>query len=243
MAYYKWFQAGAVDPVRDQEWSTDGLAKMKGRGGAQSVAWRPEQLANGSLQEELWEVELEKPEETPNAVLAKKGRLVRREDAWNDEVAGEIAKEWIFGARDRYAEALRIGERQADGPAGLGDQMAAAGTRKDIEAAADATSQELRRIYDALGDETESREKSITLVLEVSSLWDATQAVVNDPPHVAASKAFVTRHDSAVSLKRATDQFERGLDYAAAFQASLDEFQAEFPRIGEEFAGRLALAR
>ena len=242
MAYYKWFQPGAVDPQRGEAWSTDGWAKMKSWGGQRSWAFLPEKLLGaGDLLPELWQVELEGEEPEDHAVPAKKGRLVVRVEAWNDETAAALAKEWIFAARDNYAEALRIGERHADAPAGLGDEVAAAGTRKDIEAAAEKAAAELRRIYDALDYEAESP-TSIALVIEVSRLWEATRAVINEPPVVAATAALLARQDSAVTLERARDQFERGQGYQAAFQAWKANHQVEYDRLGAEFAGRLGLA-
>ncbi|HXV32448.1 MAG TPA: hypothetical protein VD769_00455 [Gaiellaceae bacterium] len=98
-------------------------------------ALRPEALA-AWLAEELWRVELDDGAEeiVPGVLVAPRGRLVSRVEAWNDEVAREFARECAARARDGAtglaadfaADATAAAERATAGPtAVLAGYMAA----------------------------------------------------------------------------------------------------------------------
>lgn len=91
----------------------------------QSRALTSDRLAQ-SLLPELWEVELAGGvKEKDDTLVARKGRLVQRVAAWNDATAKPVAEDWIYAARDYYAEALRaVGTEQ--GAARLGGALAQA---------------------------------------------------------------------------------------------------------------------
>jgi hypothetical protein len=102
VALYKWFLPGRVDPIpeRDVVWPepAGGWVKMSGLrerlSGQQTWASTVGGLSE-RIWQELWEVEVDAPK--PNSkgmVFAKRGRLVRRIDDWNEECASRLCSEW-----------------------------------------------------------------------------------------------------------------------------------------------------
>jgi hypothetical protein len=89
-------------------------------------ALRPEALAPW-LAEELWRVELdgEAEEIVPGVLLAPRGRLLSRVEAWDDEAAREFAR--------------ACAERAREGAAGLAAEFAADATAAAENATAGAT--------------------------------------------------------------------------------------------------------
>jgi hypothetical protein len=101
--YYKWFLGGRVDPhsEKDTAWpdpaSGGGWFKMGGTRGTllnkqPSFATTIERLPEG-IWEELWLVDLDKPVTSQGLVHAKRGRLVKRIDAWNETAATSFTEE------------------------------------------------------------------------------------------------------------------------------------------------------
>lgn len=241
MPAYKWLQPGAVDPDTGAIWSTDGWAPMRRMfSKKRSVAYPPEDLA-ATLESELWEIETEGKVEAyhhtktlkPGGFTAKRGRLVRRIDAWNDEAAGDVGKDSILRTRDLLAEAMgAVADLGLGDPAALREiarPLAAAQTRADIEAAA--------ACFEDLPKPTRPvAEVPVVAVTGLRStglmLWEAATAVMTDPPAKAAKLAVKAR---AMAAGRSV--------FADAAKAGETDFNAVWARVMTAgFAERRLLA-
>lgn len=104
MIAYKFLDDGAVSPITgfrwpQGEWVDAGGVDPCRRGiHACTVAQLPYWLAR-----ELWEIELEgELVNQARKVVAARGRLVRRLDAWNDEMRDELAADVLARTRSRF---------------------------------------------------------------------------------------------------------------------------------------------
>lgn len=206
MQAYKWLSQGAVDPDTEGRWNAEDWTPMKRLFSKQrSIAYSGEDLA-ATFEAELWEIEAEGKIEPYRLVktlpavgfTAKRGRLLRRVEAWNDELAGEVAKECILRARDLLSQAMgMVADLGLGDPAALRDlagRLAAARTRADIEAAA-------ARFESLPGVPETTTQVPVVAVSGLLSngqnLWEATTAVMTDPPHEAARMAAAARTQAA----------------------------------------------
>jgi hypothetical protein len=114
MPAYKWFLAGRIDPQSEQDrvWPLPsregGWVKMGGSLGRLAVRKTVSSTAStlrsvpDGIWDELWEVELDQPRTNDaGVVIAKRGRLVRRIDAWDEtaartfhDEAHELRRQW-----------------------------------------------------------------------------------------------------------------------------------------------------
>lgn len=228
MQAYKWLKPGAVDPDTGATWNTDGWTPMRRLfSKKRSVAYPPEDLA-ATFEPELWEIEADGKVEPyqlvktvePVGFTAKRGRLVRRIDAWNDEAAGEVAKESILRARDLLAEAMgKVADLGLGDSAALRDlagPLAAAQTRADIEAAA--------ARFENLPPGILSAEVPVVAVSGLRSnglmLWEAAAAVMTEPAGEAARLAANAR---AMAAGR--------MDFAKAAEAGESDINAVLDRV------------
>lgn len=114
MLAYKFLAAGAVAPFTGRSWPLPSaglpgawLVAPDGDLARRGVhACREEDLSLWP-DEELWVVELDGPFlAAPHQIVAARGRLLRRVEAWNEETARAYAVACAFRARDLVAEAL-----------------------------------------------------------------------------------------------------------------------------------------
>lgn len=229
MQAYKWLKPGAIDPDTGATWSTDGWTPMRRLfSKKRSVAYPPEDLA-ATLESELWEIEAAGKVEPyqlvktlePVGFTAKRGRLVRRIDAWNDEAAGEVAKESILRARDLLAEAMgKVADLGLGDSAALRDlagPLAAARTRANIEAAA-ARFENLPRLQQVT---TEVPAVAVSGLRSTGlMLWEAAAAVMTEPAGEAARLAANARAMAAGRMV-----------FAKAAEAGESDFNAVWARV------------
>jgi hypothetical protein len=132
---YKFLQAGGVAPFTGARWAEGEAAEAQGalipcRNGIH--ACRPQDLPYW-LDDELWEVALEgEVVEGRLKVVARRGRLVRRVDGWNDETRAAFARMCLLRVAQHAADELRDAGLEAEA-----DALAAA-TEPDAVAAASA---------------------------------------------------------------------------------------------------------
>jgi len=132
---YKFLRPGAVGPFSGVPWP----APSAGRPGAWVTAdAAPRPCVAGVhacragdlswwLDAELWRIELDgQIVEAPRKLVAQRGRLVERVDAWTAATATAFAEACVLRVRDGAAAAL---------PESEAAQLAQAGTRAEVEAA------------------------------------------------------------------------------------------------------------
>ncbi|MEP6976723.1 MAG: hypothetical protein ABI948_01575 [Thermoleophilia bacterium] len=116
MIAYKFLRTGAVGRFSQFRWPTpvgeDPGAWVAAEGDLENCrngihACRVSDLL-GWIDDELWEIELDGPvQELPSLVVAPRGRLTRRIDAWNDALAIEFAS--VCSQRTRVDEPAAVG--------------------------------------------------------------------------------------------------------------------------------------
>jgi hypothetical protein len=248
MRAYKWLEPDAYDWVTKRTWSTDGWTRMSrwsfrfivpnvmqfadqttgDLDRYRSRAHTADKLAQ-SLLPELWEVELAGGvKEKNDTLVARKGRLVQRVAAWNDATAKRLAEDWIYAARDHYAEALRaVGAEQ--GAARLGGLLAEATSPAAIGQAA-------RRARD--------RATRLPRVVTLPLLIVATDAYEDEPGIVAAQKARDARLNGAVAAAALTEP-DSGYreDQVTNEYGRMEKrvYSREYERMSEDLRVRLGL--
>ena len=133
MKAYKFLRVGRVGAFSGEPWPEDTTIEVEVplaecRNGVH--ACRAEDLAYW-LDDELWEIELEgELVEGPLKLVARRGRLVRPLDAWNDDARREFAWWCLRRAASHAADELR--------DAGLDDPgLSAAASAEELSAAAE----------------------------------------------------------------------------------------------------------
>jgi hypothetical protein len=100
---YKFTKPGAVSPFTGFEWPVGEWVEVEGDVGlcANGVhACRIAALPRW-LDDELWQIEVDEvAEEREGVVIARRGRLVRRIDAWDDVASRELARSCARQARE-----------------------------------------------------------------------------------------------------------------------------------------------
>lgn len=139
LAALKWLREGAVDPDDSFEWSADGwLGEETSFGMVYAVG--PEGLAEG-VNDELWVVELSDPigialsaeqrshggphvfEVSERRVLARRGRLLRRVESWDPDVALEFASECARRVALRVCQSLSDSTAALEEPGDLEEAL------------------------------------------------------------------------------------------------------------------------
>jgi hypothetical protein len=143
MKAYKFFRPERVAPFSDHVWPEDGWVEAAGpleacRNGVH--ACHAQHLPYW-LMDELWEVELEEEvTESDLKVVARRGRLVQRIDAWDENARAAFAEQCV-----RHTAAYAIAELRERGAAGAADRLEQAATVADlVERAADARDEAVR---------------------------------------------------------------------------------------------------
>jgi hypothetical protein len=100
---YKFTRPGARSPFTGFEWQPGEWVEVDGETGlcANGIhACRPEALPRW-IDDELWLIELDGVEQEHEGVLvARRGRLLERIDAWDDETARDLARSCAARARE-----------------------------------------------------------------------------------------------------------------------------------------------
>jgi len=124
----KFLRPGRVGPFTQVEWPSPGVW-LESQGNPELCragihALRPSALPFW-LAEELWIMELDDVQEVASGiVLARRGRLLERVDAWNDDTAREFARSCLSAlprhhrseiARQRAADAANAGQEVTAG--------------------------------------------------------------------------------------------------------------------------------
>lgn len=114
---YKWFFEGAEDAGSDFVWPapTNGpgeWVRMRKRLGREptSAALDVDHLAH-QMETELWEVELDDVGSSGYVLLAKRGRLVRKIEAWTPDAADEFATACLDRAEENANATLVMAEQ------------------------------------------------------------------------------------------------------------------------------------
>lgn len=112
---YKFTRLGAVSPFTGFEWPVGEWVEAEGDVGlcANGIhACRVEALPRW-IDDELWRIEVDEvEEEREGVVIARRGRLLARIDAWDDEASRELARSCAARARE-FAERVRDPRVQA----------------------------------------------------------------------------------------------------------------------------------
>lgn len=228
-----WQYTHAVDADRLAE----GQTPPKTPGTVGEMLALPTQNASYSpLDAELWEVELQgklhreliSPMLPPGGPTARRGRLIRRVDGWTDELAAELARDWILTARDAVAHVLRT-TGAARGGAAHADRLAAAERRKDVQEAVEEIERDPNSTMSGL-DRTALR-----------ALWLAVNAVINASPGAAAARAAEARALAAAARAWADQTLGESPNGFDAQRAGWVEAVHERRRISDELRERLAL--
>ncbi len=220
-------------------------------GKAKATPLPPDQVAFGhSIDVELWEVELDGEIREASlgwhGISAERARLVRRIETWSDETAGEFAKECILRARDLVAEGTkRLSESPQAADRGVAfplreaaDQLAAAGTRHDIEVAAEVLV-EVDPAPALLGEW--SPIGRVSGGIGGQDLWLAARSVTDDPPPQAAAKAAALRIFRAGSLAYIRAAIANPEDINAADAANEEASKEECRSASASLLGHLSL--
>lgn len=106
---YKFTRPGALSPFTGFEWPVGEWVEVEGEVGlcANGIhACRVEALPRW-IDEELWRIEVDEvEEEREGVVIARRGRLIERIDAWDDEASRELARSCAARARE-FAERVQ----------------------------------------------------------------------------------------------------------------------------------------
>ncbi len=136
MIALKFLRAGGIGPFSGVRWPADGEWLWATEGGGTCLgrvhACRAEDLPDW-IDDELWRVELDGDVRVDcGKLVADRGRLVERVDAWDVAVMAEFAEACALRARDAALAALGPGPaRDALASCTTGAQLAAAATRQD----------------------------------------------------------------------------------------------------------------
>jgi hypothetical protein len=119
MRAYKWLLEGGEDLQAETKWPTNGPSawvRMQTRLGGKptAAAVDADHLANG-VSQELWEIELDGPRRGKMFLFAKRGRLLQRITAWNEQTAQRYVDVCIQRSRAHLEELLRIAEEWWEG--------------------------------------------------------------------------------------------------------------------------------
>lgn len=132
MIAFKFLGAGALAPFTGFAWRAGEWVESPGALDAGVYACRPRDLAYWA-NDELWRAELDgETHEDDIFVVARRGRIVERIDAWNERTAAEYRAACVWHARDVVVAALRA---SADA-----QRAAALEAARDFEALAKAAS-------------------------------------------------------------------------------------------------------
>lgn len=228
MVAYKFLSPGAVGLFSGFAWPAPGEwvdSERPVENCAHGVhALRLEQLLDW-VDDELWEVELDgEITEGDGMLVAERGRLVRRLDAWDADAARSFADACSLRSAGFAADALRS--------AGLGDEASRLERARELP--------EVQRAAIAALDATNDAgvAEVVAFAADMVSLvgggrpdsWGApvvTAPVVQTPGAVAANAAFVAAHAAGRAAVAAfSDERAYGAGFAAERAWQLAQFEA-----------------
>lgn len=228
MVAYKFLSPGAVGLFSAFTWPPAG-EWVETRGPVESCvhgihALRFQELLDW-IDDELWEVELDgEIVERDGMVVAERGRLIRRVEAWDANAARSFSEECALRSAGFAAQALR--------------SVGLAGKASDLERADELPA--VRRTAVAALDETDDAAVTevVALAADMVSLvgggrpdsWVApvvTPPVAQTPGAVAANAAFVAAHAAGrAAVAASSDERAYGTGFAAERAWQLAQFEA-----------------
>ena len=165
------------------------------------------------IDDELWEVELDgELEEQESMILARRGRLLRRIEAWDAAAAAAFADDCAWRAQAIAVRALR-----RDGATGEADRLEAVDDLLDVQILAALSS---RRPEPAAAVAAGFAADAVALARgQRPDTWDlgvalADPAPVQTPAAIAANLGFVVAHVAGLEAVAATGD---GTAYASGF--------------------------